>query len=623
MKPFKLPDLGEGLPDAEIVRWLVKEGDMVALDQPMVEMETAKAVVEVPSPMKGIVTKLCGAEGDIIPVGSVLVEFDGELNRASEKQESKNSVKQTFVETIEPSDLAKSKPEIVQPQAKQPASKIAEDQRVVAATEKQDEKLVAQDEEENFQIFLLPDLGEGLPDAEIVRWLVKEGDTLTLDQPMVEMETAKAVVEVPSPFAARVTKLHGAEGDVINVGSPLISFAASGKVAAKISQTKEKTTKAPVPSSSKIDAATVVGSVEVGNQVVTESASAVIKALARKLKVDLSQVKGTGSNGQITQMDIKLAKQKGLAKSVNPNNEAEALSQAEKQSPVDENPLNFKASPAVRAYARRLGVALSQCQATGAKNTISKQDVDRASGATAQTSSPATAPVATAAKQTASGSSNLPNLAINLEPQKIRGVRRAMAMGMAKSHASVVPTSLMEDADITAWPKQDALARYVRALVYAAKIEPALNAWFDGENFERLIHPQVHVGIAIDSPDGLYVPVVKQADQKNADQIRADVQELREKIATKSLKQEDQQDATVTLSNFGSIAGRYGTPVVSPPQVAILGTGRYRNELKLTDKGIENRKMLPLSLTFDHRACTGGEAARFLAAVIEDLQKAN
>ncbi len=216
----------------------------------------------------------------------------------------------------------------------------------------------------------------------------------------------------------------------------------------------------------------------------------------------------------------------------------------------------------------------------------------------------------------------MPSVQVSVEPQTVRGVRRAMAMGMAKAHATVVPTTLVEDADITSWPKQDSLARYVRALVFASKIEPALNCWFDGEKFERLIHPNVHVGIAIDSPDGLYVPVVHDADRKDATQIRARVQELRQKIENKGLKQEDQQGATVTLSNFGSIAGRYGSPVVSPPQVAILGTGRFRNELKLTNKGIENRKMLPLSLTFDHRACTGGEAARFLAAIIEDLQKA-
>ncbi len=568
MKIFNLPDLGEGLPDAEIVRWLVKEGDIVALDQPMVEMETAKAVVEVPSPYKGKITKLCGNEGDVIEVGAVLVEFDGDGS-------------------ADPATEAQAAPAAAASEA--PASQ--QNAVPVAATD----------------VFNLPDLGEGLPDAEIVRWLVAEGDTLALDQPMVEMETAKAVVEVPSPFAATVAKLHGQAGDVIEVGAPLVTFGTAGS-AAPAREEKSAAASDDKPA----DAATVVGAVEVGDKVVIESASAVIKALARKLKVDLTQVNGTGSNGAITQSDVKQAKADG--KLIGSQPQAAAKPAPASSSVSDENPLDFKASPAVRAHARRLGVALSQCNASGRKGTITKADVDAASQSPSAGAS-APAPVAT------SSSSGLPTVQVSVEPQTVRGVRRAMAMGMAKAHATVVPTTLMEDADITSWPKQDSLARYVRALVFAAKVEPALNCWFDGDKFERLVHPSVHVGIAVDSPDGLYVPVIHDADRKDATQVRERVQELRAKIESKGLKQDDQQGATITLSNFGSIAGRYGTPVVSPPQVAILGTGRFRNELKLTAKGIENRKMLPLSLTFDHRACTGGEAARFLAAVIEDLQK--
>ncbi len=572
MKTFNLPDLGEGLPDAEIVRWLVKEGDLVALDQPMVEMETAKAVVEVPSPVKGTITKLCGNEGDVIEVGAVLVEFDGDGSSGT---------------SPEPAPAAPSSA---------PAAQAKPAAAPAAATD----------------VFNLPDLGEGLPDAEIVRWLVAEGDTLTLDQPMVEMETAKAVVEVPSPFAATVAKLHGQAGDVIEVGAALVTFGSAGSVASDSQNTAAEPAKAS--DDKPADAATVVGAVEVGDKVVIESANAVTKALARKLKVDLTQVVGTGANGSITQSDVKQAKADGklLGSQPKPAQTAVASSSAS----ADENPLDFKASPAVRAHARRLGVALSQCAASGHKGTITKADVDAAASSPAANTS--TAPVARPAPSSGGG---LPTVQVSVEPQTVRGVRRAMAMGMAKAHATVVPTTLMEDADITSWPKQDSLARYVRALVFASKIEPALNAWFDGEKFERLVHPNVHVGIAVDSPDGLYVPVIHDADSKDANQVRARVQELRQKIENKGLKQDDQQGGTITLSNFGSIAGRYGTPVVSPPQVAILGTGRFRNELKLTAKGVENRKMLPLSLTFDHRACTGGEAARFLAAVIEDLQK--
>ncbi len=572
MKQFNLPDLGEGLPDAEIVRWLVKEGDEVTVDQPMVEMETAKAVVEVPSPFAGRIAKLHGKEGDVIDVGAVLVTF-GEVGEVAE-------------EAPEPAPVAETAKEATQPQESAPAA--------------------------GSDTFLLPDLGEGLPDAEIVRWLVKEGDTVTVDQPMVEMETAKAVVEVPSPFAGKVSKLYGQAGDVIEVGAPLVAFGdksggtggSEGKAAtpAKEEAGEEK----------RADSGTVVGAVEVGNNVVAETANAVVKALAKKLKVDLTQVKGTGKDGAITQKDVREAAKSGATTS------ATQAEQPQQSAGVDtSNPLAYKASPAVRALARKLGVDLGDCQATGRKGSITRDDVEQASkggSAAPRQSQPAMS------SQQAKG---LPAVNLEVKPEKVRGVRRAMAMGMSHSAATVVPTSLVEDVDISAWPKgTDSLARYVRAIVTAAKQVPAMNAWFDGENFERLLHPNVNVGIAVDSPDGLYVPVVHNADRMDMAGVRARVQELREKIETKSLKQDDQQNATITLSNFGSIAGRYGTPVVSPPQVAILGTGRFRNELKLTDKGITNAKMLPLSLTFDHRACTGGEAARFLAAVMEDLQLA-
>ncbi len=556
MKQFNLPDLGEGLPDAEIVRWLVKEGDVVAVDQPMVEMETAKAVVEVPSPNAGRIAKLHGNAGDVIDVGAVLVTF-GEGEVAEEA----------------------------------PAPKVAEKPAAAPSNS-------SQDQGGSSEIFKLPDLGEGLPDAEVVRWLVGEGDSIEIDQPMVEMETAKAVVEVPSPVAGTVTKLYGQAGDVIEVGAPLVEFGG----------TAGGTDNSPAPTEEKAaDSGTVVGAVEVGNTVVAESSSAVVKALARKLKVDLSQVKGTGANGQITQKDVKEASTNGTASA--------AKVEAAPVSGTDtSNPLAYKASPAVRALARKLGVDLGACAASGRKGSITRDDVETASKGGNVSSAPA---------MSASQASGLPPVNLEIKPETVRGVRRAMAMGMAHSHATVVPTTLVEDADISAWPKgTDSLARYVRALVTAAKQVPAMNAWFDGQNFERIIHPNVNVGIAVDSGDGLYVPVVHNADRMDMAGVRSVVQELRKKIETKSLKQEDQQNGTITLSNFGSIAGRYGTPVVSPPQVAIMGTGRFRNELKLTDKGITNAKMLPLSLTFDHRACTGGEAARFLAAVIEDLQKA-
>ncbi|NQD38082.1 dihydrolipoyllysine-residue (2-methylpropanoyl)transferase [Permianibacter sp. IMCC34836] len=574
---FELPDLGEGLPDATIVKWLIKEGDTVKVDQPIAEMETAKAVVEVPSPVNGVILKLHGKAGDVIITHAPLVTF----GNAGEK-------------------LAAAPAAAPAPSQSVPSASASMHSQVAAG-------IPAAPASGGGEVFLLPDLGEGLPDATIVKWLVKEGDTVKVDQPIAEMETAKAVVEVPSPFNGVIAKLHGKAGDVIITHAPLVTFGGSavGGSAAAVPAPSKKD-EAPA------DAGTVVGAVQVGNTIVAETSDAVVKALAKKLGVDLNQVKGTGAGGKISQADVKSAAAGGLAKSM-------ALAAAPVATSTN-NPLAFRASPAVRKLANELGVDLSRCNSSGPKGTITRDDVKSAStGASAPVAARTTAATAVAAPAVGA---RLPTVTVQVKPEAVRGVRRAMAQAMTLSHQTVVPVTLMEDANISKWKKgEDSLARYIRALCAAAKVEPALNAWFDGANMERLLHPNVNVGIAVDTPDGLYVPVVSEAQAKSNAELRADVETLRKKIADKAIKPTDLSGATITLSNYGSIAGRYGTPIVSPPQVAILGCGRFRNELKLTDKGIENAKMLPLSLSFDHRACTGGEGARFLAAVIADLEK--
>ncbi|RMH34756.1 MAG: dihydrolipoyllysine-residue (2-methylpropanoyl)transferase [Gammaproteobacteria bacterium] len=578
MKTFKLPDLGEGLPDAEIVRWLVKEGDVVRQDQPMVEMETAKAVVEVPAPFSGTIVKFHGQPGDVIQTGAPLVDIDdGEADSASS---------------------------------------TGAPQEESGATEVPPAPSNANQATGHDEIFHLPDLGEGLPEAEIVRWLVKEGDTVKVDQPMAEMETAKAVVEVPAPMAGTIKKLHGQPGDIIKTGAPLITF---GVVTPSQATTQEASVSQP--KANKQDAGTVVGAVQVGNTIAQETeftvngkkVTPVVRALAKKMGVDLAQVEGTGAGGTITLADVKKAAESGQAKASTPQQQP-TVSHSE-PAIRDENPLAFRASPAVRALAKRLGVRLSDCVPSGKKGTITRADVEKA----AQQGARPAAPPSDQPKQATSG---LPTINVSVAPEPVRGARRAMANAMTLSHQNVVPVTLMDDADISAWRKgTDATARLLRAIAKAALAEPALNAWFDGEKMERLLHPSVNIGVAVDTPDGLYVPVMKDCQRLSLSELRQALDTLIARVRDKTISPQEMQGATISLSNFGTIAGRYGTPIVVPPQVAILGAGRYREELKLTERGIVKSRILPLSLSFDHRACTGGEGARFLAAVIEDLQK--
>lgn len=213
-----------------------------------------------------------------------------------------------------------------------------------------------------------------------------------------------------------------------------------------------------------------------------------------------------------------------------------------------------------------------------------------------------------------------PGVVATGQPEQIKGVRRNMARVMAVAHAQVVPTTLVDDADVHAWPPgEDLTARLVRAIVVAAHAAPALNAWFDGEKLMRTLHRQVDIGLAVDTDDGLFVPALRNADMLDARGVREAVKRLRAQVEDRSIAASELSGYTISLSNFGMFAGRYATPIVVPPTVAIVAAGRGRHQMTPVMGGFESHRVLPLSLTFDHRACTGGEAARFLKALLDDL----
>jgi len=206
------------------------------------------------------------------------------------------------------------------------------------------------------------------------------------------------------------------------------------------------------------------------------------------------------------------------------------------------------------------------------------------------------------------------------QPEQLKGVRRNMARVMADAHSKVVPTTICDDADIHAWlPGNDITVRLIRSMVAACKAVPALNAWFDGENLTRTLHPHVDIGIAVDTEDGLFVPALRNADILDAAGVRAAVNRIREQVQNRSIPPEELKGYTISLSNFGVFAGRYATPVVVPPCVAIVAAGKLSHDVVAVMGAIETHRRIPLSLTFDHRACTGGEAARFLKAMLDDL----
>ena len=456
--------------------------------------------------------------------------------------------------------------------------------------------------------FHLPDLGEGLPDATIVEWFVKEGDTIRLDEPLVSMETAKAVVEVPSPVSGKVLKLAGGPGDVVVTGAMLAVFepdpslpqraegqdtghhhggAPAAPAKATASDDGGEVATSPAPSEARGgDAGTVVGAMQTSDAVHAEQAVAVggvkampaVRALAKKLGVDLARVQPTGAEGTVTLADVK-------------------------QAAADPSRLLASATGSGAGGEARVAQAAARAPASAPQQRTPVS----ASGRPMRTRPPGSAAAP------ASG-----------QPEQLKGVRRNMARVMANSHSKVVPTTLVDDADLHAWiGKQDITARLVRAIVAACKAVPALNAWFDGDALAVTRHPHVDVGIAVDTDDGLFVPALRNADMLDANGIRAGINRLRAQVEERSIAASELSGYTISLSNFGMFAGRYATPVVVPPCVAIVGAGRLSHDVVAVMGGIEVHRRLPISLTFDHRAATGGEAARFLKALLDDMSLPN
>ena len=372
--------------------------------------------------------------------------------------------------------------------------------------------------------FKLPDLGEGLPDAIIREWHVQVGDAVKTDQPIVAMETAKALVDVPAPFDGKIEKFFGEVGDTIETGDPLIGFEGEG-------DTEEAK-----------DAGTVVGAIEESETVLQETAAGI--------------------------------------------------------SPTKSG-ARTKATPAVRALAKRLGVNLSQISPKG--DRITATDVEQAAGKTIK----AKAPIDDK----------------DSDMQSLTPVRHAMVLSMTKSHQEIVPVTLFDDADIHAWKGKDNITiRLIRSIVDACKAEPMLNASFDSEHLRYRLNDKINLGLAVDTKHGLYVPVIKDVAALSDKAIREKINQFKTQAEEKTIAQDDLHGGTIILSNFGVIAGRYANTIVLPPMVSIIGIGKLRDQVVAHDGQPAVHPVLPLSVTADHRAVTGGELARFLNAMMISLQ---
>ena len=383
--------------------------------------------------------------------------------------------------------------------------------------------------------FKFPDVGEGIAEGEIVRWLVKEGDWIKEDQELVEVETDKAVLTLNSPYTGKIEKLYGNEGEIIEVGAVLIMVQDIEDVAL-------------VPASEKKDSGTVVGSlgeekeIEIVRPVLATPA---VRALAKEMNLDLTQVKGTGPGGRITKEDVERVLE----------NIGAPMGAADTYGPIEKIPL--------------------------------------------------------------------------------RGLRRTIAKRMAEASKRIAEVTIWEDADITELEQLRAKERkraeaqgvkltylpfLIKASLAALKAHPYLNASLDEAAEEIVLKRYYNIGIAVDTSDGLIVFVVKEADQKNILDLAREGAALAEKARHRKIDLPELRGSTFTITNYGVVGASYGTPIINYPEVAILGLGKIEDRPVVREGQIVIRKIMPLSLAFDHRVIDGVEAGRFLGVVIQHLQ---
>ena len=387
--------------------------------------------------------------------------------------------------------------------------------------------------------FKFPDVGEGIAEGEIVRWLVKEGDSVKEDQDLLEVETDKALLTLNSPYTGKVTQLHGKEGEIIKVGDVLTTIEAGGEQATALEAEKR-------------DSGTVVGTLgdnEVVEVVRPVQATPAVRALAKQMQIDLASVKGTGPGGRITKEDVETAA--------------------------------AKTAPQAGAEADAYG---------------------------------------------------------SVEKIPLRGIRRTVAKRMAEASKRVAEVTIWEDADITELEQVRAKERKVaeekgvkltylpfliKAVLPALKVHPYFNASLDETAEAIILKKYFNVGIAVDTPDGLIVFVIKDADKKNILDLAKETATLAEKARHRKIDLHELKGSTFTITNYGVVGASYGTPIINYPEVAILGLGKIEDRPVVRSGQIAIRKMMPLSLAFDHRVIDGVEAGRFLGVVIQHLEDPN
>lgn len=508
---FKMPDVGEGIAEGEIVQWFVKEGDTVKEDSPLLEIQNDKLVQEIPAPVSGVITKILVQPGTVAVVGQDLVEI--------------------VAEGAAPAASAPAQVETPAAPAAAPAASTSA-----------------------FQ-FLMPDVGEGIAEGEIVQWFAKEGDTIKEDSPLLEIQNDKLVQEVPAPVSGTITKIHVGAGTVATVGQLLVEIATAGSTSAP--------TTAPVA-----QAATPVASAPAGNGVTFTGntvanrvlAMPSVRQYARSKNVDLTQVAATGKNGHVRKEDVDAFLAGGSTAQVAP--------QTTEATPVVETTQTTQATPAPKAAPAPTvseDGRVTRVAMTGTRKAIAKAMV--------------------------TSKHEAPHVTLFDEVD---------ATALVNHRKKFKDVAASQDVKLTFLP-------YVfKALVATVRKFPVLNASVDSKTNEIIYKNYYNIGFAADTPHGLYVPNIKNTDSKGLFAIAKEITKLAADANDNKLAGPDMRDGTITISNIGSARGLWFTPIINFPEVAILGVGRIdKKPIVLADGTVGVGNMLALSLSFDHRIIDG------------------
>ncbi|RRJ84540.1 dihydrolipoyllysine-residue acetyltransferase [Aestuariirhabdus litorea] len=511
---FILPDIGEGIVECELVEWLVAEGDRIEEDQPVADVMTDKALVQIPAPFAGRITKLYYRQGETAKVHAPLfeVEIDGKAV-AAEPEAAPASLAPTGCPAVEGSGDADDSAE---------------------------------------EAFILPDIGEGIVECEVVEWLVTEGERVEEDQPVVDLMTDKALVQIPAHKAGVITRLHYQQGEVARVHSPLFSLRVENKPATAKPPAAAGTvsTQAATPAASPSPPSQ---SPRVGGG--KALASPAVRRIAREHQLDLSRIEGSGRDGRVLKED--LLRHLG----------------------------ELPPSVPERVVAAQADSAMAKVKAEAGEAQVRVEPIRGVRAAMA--------------RQMTLAASTIPHFTYGdeFDVTELLAVREQLK---PRAEAQGVRLTLMPF--------------IMKALAMAVAQYPILNSRVNADCTEISYLPHCNIGMAVDSKVGLLVPNIKRVESLNLLQIAAEVQRITEAAREGRVSQKDLQGGTISISNIGALGGTYAVPVINAPEVAIVALGKTRRLPRFNEAGeVVARSLMNVSWSGDHRVIDGGTIARFSA----------